>query len=52
MYDTYVLLKAEGIQFPPVNERAVDGILLETVAVSYDVLYANITIMLIFIIGA
>lgn len=37
MYDTYVLLKAEGTQFPPVNERNVDGILLETAAVSNDV---------------
>jgi growth factor-regulated tyrosine kinase substrate len=33
MYDTYALLKAEGIQFPPVNEN-IDGILLETSAVS------------------
>ena len=32
MYDTYALLKAEGIQFPPVNEN-IDGILLETAAV-------------------
>ncbi|KAI7906108.1 uncharacterized protein BX663DRAFT_529546 [Cokeromyces recurvatus] len=29
MYDTYALLKAEGMQFPPVNEN-IDGILLET----------------------
>lgn len=33
MYDTYALLKAEGVQFPPVNEN-IDGILLETSAVS------------------
>ncbi|KAI7869625.1 uncharacterized protein EV154DRAFT_453393, partial [Mucor mucedo] len=31
MYDTYSLLKAEGIPFPPVNEN-IDGILLETSA--------------------
>ncbi|KAI9363599.1 hypothetical protein BD770DRAFT_379996 [Pilaira anomala] len=31
MYDTYALLKAEGIQFPPINEN-IDGILLETSA--------------------
>ncbi|CAO3635924.1 unnamed protein product [Mucor hiemalis] len=31
MYDTYALLKAEGTQFPPVNE-SIDGILLETAA--------------------
>lgn len=31
MYDTYALLKAEGTQFPPVNEN-IDGILLETAA--------------------
>ncbi|KAI9478401.1 MAG: hypothetical protein EXX96DRAFT_570748 [Benjaminiella poitrasii] len=29
MYDTYSLLKAEGMQFPSVNEN-IDGILLET----------------------
>jgi growth factor-regulated tyrosine kinase substrate len=34
MYDTYVLLKTEGIQFPPINEN-IDGILLETPAVKY-----------------
>jgi hypothetical protein len=33
MYDTYALLKAEGMTFPPVNQN-VDSILLETSAVS------------------
>lgn len=33
MSDTYALLKAEGVQFPPINEN-IDGILLETAAVS------------------
>lgn len=33
MSDTYSLLKAEGVQFPPINEN-IDGILLETAAVS------------------
>ncbi|OAD08845.1 hypothetical protein MUCCIDRAFT_128855, partial [Mucor lusitanicus CBS 277.49] len=31
MSDTYALLKAEGVQFPPINEN-IDGILLETAA--------------------
>ncbi|CAO0794433.1 unnamed protein product [Mucor circinelloides] len=31
MSDTYSLLKAEGVQFPPINEN-IDGILLETAA--------------------
>ncbi|CEP08950.1 hypothetical protein [Parasitella parasitica] len=31
MSDTYALLKAEGVQFPPVKEN-IDGILLETAA--------------------
>ncbi|GAA5803950.1 hypothetical protein HPULCUR_009435 [Helicostylum pulchrum] len=31
MYDTYALLKAEGVQFPAINEN-IDGILLETSA--------------------
>jgi growth factor-regulated tyrosine kinase substrate len=34
MSDTYSLLKAEGVQFPPINEN-IDGILLETAAVSF-----------------
>lgn len=34
MYDTYALLKAEGTQFPAINEN-IDGILLETSAVKY-----------------
>lgn len=43
MYDTYALLKAEGTQFPPVNEN-IDGILLETAAVSIYIYIYNMSV--------
>lgn len=50
MYDTYALLKAEGTQFPPVNEN-IDAILLETAAVSNKT-YIMQNMKLIIIIGS